>query len=199
MYRRIVSACSSSGTSRRVSGAAAPAPKAGPPEPSQQNVLQGFTELFRQDKRGHLRMHERLDWKAWNLFLALLPPAGLYFTMAYARRDMDDLVQRSGDPLGSATRASKRTAPGGAATTGGEKALLEKLEAIGSEVKDLRGRLERSEREGVALRSEVSRIQAASSPVSPSPQAVGAAADGKGTTTRGSNHSGKSDKLIIQA
>ncbi len=48
------------------------------------------------------RMHDRLDWKLWNLFLAMVPPAALYATLVYARQDMDELIAKDKDFLVSA-------------------------------------------------------------------------------------------------
>ena len=102
MYRRLA-VWASSGPARGSAG-----PHAGKaPADRGENVVQGFADLFREDKRRHLRAHERLDWKAWNLFLALLPPAGLYLTMSYARKDMDEIVRSGGESFRT-TRASKK-------------------------------------------------------------------------------------------
>lgn len=118
------------------------------------NVVQGFADLFREDKRRHLRMHERFDWKLWNLFLALLPPAGLYVTMVYARRDMDDLLLQDNKSFRT-TRASKGGDPKD------EPGVADKLEAIDTRMRALTERLEQSAEANRALEDQVNRIRTA--------------------------------------
>jgi len=158
MYRRLA-VWASSGPARGSAGP--PAGKA--PADRGENVVQGFADLFREDKRRHLRAHERLDWKAWNLFLALLPPAGLYLTMSYARKDMDEIVRSGGESFRT-TRASKketgvaRPSTSGSAGKAGEE-IEGRLASIDRRVRDLGEKLERSEEAGRELRERLGRLQ----------------------------------------
>jgi len=124
-------------------------------------VVQGFANLFREDKGGRVRMHERLDWKLWNLFLALIPPAGLYAAMVYARRDMDEIVEQGGESFRT-TRVSKQQGDPskGSGRESEAKAVAERLETIDSKVRDLSQRLEESREENRVLQQQVERMRA---------------------------------------
>ena len=119
-------------------------------------------------------MHDRLDWKLWNLFLAMLPPAALYATLVYARRDMDELIAKDKDFL--STRRSKRPPVeerGAAAAAAGssfrgsseEEAeqqghdIMDKLEAMDTKMRELDERLKSSSEANALLRKQVAALQ----------------------------------------
>mmetsp|Transcript_9001 Transcript_9001/g.22183 ORF Transcript_9001/g.22183 Transcript_9001/m.22183 type:complete len:224 (+) Transcript_9001:329-1000(+) len=167
MYRSFLIAAS------KATGGGSPKPApSGALARRQSSVVEGFADLFKEDTRA--RMHDRLDWKLWNLFLAMLPPAALYATLVYARRDMDELIAKDKDFL--STRRSKRPPVeerGAAAAAAGssfrgsseEEAeqqghdIMDKLEAMDTKMRELDERLKSSSEANALLRKQVAALQ----------------------------------------
>mmetsp|Transcript_8686 Transcript_8686/g.16109 ORF Transcript_8686/g.16109 Transcript_8686/m.16109 type:complete len:189 (+) Transcript_8686:1782-2348(+) len=121
------------------------------------NVVEGFADLFKEDKRQSLRMHERFDWKVWNFFLALLPAVALYTTMTYARKDMDRLIEE--DKSFMSTRRSKRPEYTGEKER--DKQIMEKFEAVDSKMRELSEKLHESKELNRRLQDRVTELQEA--------------------------------------